>query len=240
MPIMTQQPITLLIAEDHEFTRTGLVYSLRAIDKFQIIAEAENGVQAVQMAGQHHPNVVLMDIGMPEMDGITATQRIKTTYPEIKVVMLTSRQFNQEIYASLSAGADAYCMKDITTDKVAQVIEMVMEGAMWLDPAIAKIVVNGLPQAANGLSTAGSKQAHDGQPVVHSHHHRGEAYSSDLTEREIDVLKAIASGKSNKDIADHLSISVNTVKSHVRNLIQKLAVDDRTQAAVKALQEGLI
>lgn len=234
---MTPQPITLLIAEDHEFTRTGLVYSLRSIKNFQIIAEAENGAQAVQMAGQHHPAVVLMDIGMPEMDGITATQQIKATYPEIKVVMLTSRQFNQEIYAALSAGADAYCMKDITTDKVAQVIEMVMEGAMWLDPAIAKIVVNGLPQSSNGLSTAGSKQAHDGTAQPHT---RGEAYSSDLTEREIDVLKAIASGKSNKDIADYLSISVNTVKSHVRNLIQKLAVDDRTQAAVKALQEGLI
>lgn len=234
---MTQQPITLLIAEDHEFTRTGLVYSLQAIKNFQIVAEAENGAQAVEMAVQHKPSVVLMDIGMPEMDGITATQKIKAASPEIKVVMLTSRQFNQEIYASLSAGADAYCMKDITTDKVAQVIEMVMEGAMWLDPAIAKIVVNGLPAA--GLSTAGSKQAHDGQGLS-SIHHRGEAYSSDLTEREIDVLKAIASGKSNKDIADHLSISVNTVKSHVRNLIQKLSVDDRTQAAVKALQEGLI
>ncbi|MEB3285962.1 MAG: response regulator transcription factor [Vampirovibrionales bacterium] len=244
-----EMPIKILIAEDHEFTRTGLAYSFQAHPQYLIVGEAENGLEALAEVEARRPDIVLMDIGMPEMDGINATQKIKAQFPDVKVIMLTSRQFSEEIYASLAAGADAYCMKDITTDKLLQVIEVVMEGAMWLDPAVARAVVNALPHMQSGQAIVSGRVSEDRpleryQQVPQSAHqfgqHRGPAYNTDLTEREVEVLQSIAAGRSNKDIAEHLSISVNTVKSHVRNLIQKLSVDDRTQAAVKALQEGLI
>jgi NarL family two-component system response regulator LiaR len=221
----TSPPIRLLIAEDHEFTRTGLIYSFQKHDGYKIVGEAENGKQAIKLAHDLQPDMVLMDIGMPDIDGISATREIKDALPAIKVIILTSRQFSEEIYAVLSAGADAYCMKDISTERLLQVLEVIADGAVWLDPAIARIVASALPQQAeNGLNILAPRQA----------------YNLQLTEREVEVLHHIAMGKSNKDIAEALQVSVHTIKSHVRSLIQKLAVDDRTQAAVKALQDGLI
>ncbi len=221
-----QNALKILIAEDHELARNGLSYSLQKKSHFNIVAEAENGVQAVSLAGNHHPDIVLMDIGMPIMDGITAAQEIKTRYPNIKVVMLTSHQDGEEVYASLAAGADAYCLKDIKIERLIQVLEMVSEGAIWLDPAIARMVMNALPVK---LPDKGAR--------LSAHRQK---YTADLTERELEVLSLIVKGKSNKEIGDTLSITTHTVKAHVCNIIQKLAVDDRTQAAVKALRDGLI
>lgn len=214
-------PLKLMIAEDHEFTRTGLAYSLRNKSDYDIVAEASNGIEAIRLAEVKQPDLILMDIGMPEMDGITAARKIKALSPQVKIVMLTSRQFKEEVFAALASGADAYCMKDITTDRLVQVLDTVMGGAVWLDPAIARVVTNALPQPG--------QQFNDKDQVC-----------TQLTEREREVLYYLAQGKSNKDIADQMHLSINTVKSHVRSLIQKLAVDDRTQAALKAITEGLI
>jgi DNA-binding NarL/FixJ family response regulator len=223
-------PIKILLVEDHEFTRTGLKYSLADKDNLSIVGEACNGEEALLLADSLKPNLILMDIGMPKMDGVTATQIIKERHPEIKIVMLTSRQFKEEIFAALSAGADAYCMKDISTERLLQVLETVQDGALWLDPAIARLVSSGLPskESQETLANAQNQQKRQG------------AYGNDLTDRERDVLQRIAQGKANKDIAEELSLSIHTVKTHVRSLIQKLAVDDRTQAALKAVQEGLV
>lgn len=223
---MTQTKPRILIAEDHELARYGLSMALEEKGLFEIAGEAENGAQAVEAVERDRPDIVLMDIGMPVMDGITATQQVKTRFPEVRVVMLTSRKENEEVFASLAAGADAYCMKDIKIDRLCQVLEMVMEGAIWLDPAIARLVMQAMPGA--GIPEAPRPTATRRQ------------YNTELTEREREVLQLIVDGKSNKEIAQILDVTTHTAKAHVCNIIQKLAVDDRTQVAVKALKEGLV
>ncbi len=226
---MNSSVIKLLIAEDHELVRYGLVIALDEKENMEVVAEAENGKEAIAMTSEKRPSVILMDIGMPVMDGITATQEIKKQYPEIKIIMLTSHKDHEEVMASLAAGADAYCMKDIKVNRLCQVIEMVIEGALWLDPAIARMVLCAIPGSSaqqEGISTTkGSKR---------------KRYNTDLTEREMEVLELIVDGKSNKEIASTLNVTTHTAKAHVGNIIQKLAVDDRTQAAVKAIKEGFV
>jgi DNA-binding NarL/FixJ family response regulator len=139
--------------------------------------------------------------------------------------MLTSHKDEEEVYAALAAGADAYCMKDIKIDRLCQVLEMVMDGVLWIDPAIARIVLQAVP----GVVT------NDDKPFS-----QRKRYNTELTEREVEVLKLIVAGKSNKEIAQILGVTTHTAKAHVCNIIQKLAVDDRTQVAVKALQDGLV
>jgi len=221
----TGEPLKVVVAEDHELARRGLIAMLEEKGNIQVVAEVENGKDAVSVVGKQQPDIILMDIGMPVLDGIFATQQIKTDYPQVKVVMLTSHQEGDEVYAALSAGADAYCLKDIKIDRLCQVLEMVMDGAVWLDPAIAKMVMQALPiklpERGKGL-------------------HARPKYTTALTEREVEVLSLIVDGKNNKEIAETLNITIHTAKAHVCNIIQKLAVDDRTQAAVKALRDGII
>jgi len=222
---LSKKPIRLLIAEDHELSRNGLIFSLQKKTAMQIVGDADNGQTAVDLALAEKPDIVLMDIGMPVLDGIEASHRIKAKLPDTKIIMLTSHQEGEEIYAALAAGAEAYCLKDIRIDRLIQVIEMVHEGAIWLDPGIGKLVMQALPlNIPDRLKGPTHRQK----------------YSVDLTDRELEVLELIVGGKSNKDIAEALCITVHTAKAHVCNIIQKLSVDDRTQAAVKALRDGLV
>jgi DNA-binding NarL/FixJ family response regulator len=220
------QAIKTLIVEDHELTRNGLIFSFNRKSNFNLIGEAENGIKALKLAEERQPDVILMDLAMPIMDGVTATQEIKKRFPDMKVVILTSHQDEQEVYASLAAGANAYCLKDIEIDRLIQVIEMVQEGTIWIDPAIARLVMHtfsSMPEA---------RKPYLSNPRV--------KHRITLTEREQEVLKLLAEGKSNPEIAETLTITVHTAKAHVGNIMQKLAVDDRTQAAVKAFRDGLI
>lgn len=227
----TQEQIRILIVEDHELARYGLSMALADRERLLVVAEAQNGAEGVAMAQSETPHVVLMDIGMPVMDGITATQQIKSLLPEMKVVILTSINNPEEVLASLAAGADAYCMKDIKIDRLHQVLEMVLEGAIWLDPSVAKLVMQALPGSAGDTMSAESAD----KPTQAKRR-----YNTELTEREQEVLKLIVGGKSNKEIATILNVSSHTAKAHVANILQKLAVDDRTQVAVKALRDGLV
>lgn len=220
------EQLRILIVEDHELARFGLSMALAERDTIMIVGEADNGKKGVELSINLQPDIVLMDIGMPVMNGITATQEIKAKLPETKVVMLTSMNNQEEVLASLSAGADAYCMKEIKIDRLHQVLDMVMEGALWLDPAIARLVTQSLPGNTPPSGTKNTSQTK-------------RRYNTQLTEREQEVLKLIVAGKSNKEIAQILDVSSHTAKAHVANIIQKLAVDDRTQVAVKALKEGL-
>lgn len=219
------KPLRIVIAEDHELSRNGLSFALQKKTSMQIVGEAERGDTAVELALKEQPDIVLMDIGMPVMDGIEATHRIKQQFPHIKVVMLTSHEGGEEVYAALAAGAEAYCKKDIKMERLIQVLEMVADGSVWLDPAIAKMVMQSLPlNLPERLKSPQPRQK----------------YNVELTERELEVLELIVAGKSNKEISMALNITIHTVKAHVCNIIQKLAVDDRTQAAVKALRDGLV
>lgn len=220
------RPLKVLIAEDHELARNGLVFSLNRKSQFKIVGETENGELALRICQEKSPDIVLMDIGMPVMDGIDATQKIKRDFQQTKVIILTSHQDGEEVYASLAAGADAYCMKDIRIERLIHIMETVYDGAIWLDPSIARMVMD-------SLMIRMPEKSRDP-------HQNRQRYNVELTEREQEVLKLIVEGRSNKEIADKLVITVHTAKAHVGNIMQKLAVDDRTQAAVKAIRDGLV
>lgn len=220
-----KKPISLMLAEDHKLMRVGLKALFEEDGMFKVIAEASNGKEAVEKALIHKPDVVLMDIGFNDINGIKASKMILDKEPSQKIIILTSHTDTKEVTAALSVGIYAYVIKDINTEILKMVIRSVYDGAVWLDPHIVPMIRN------KGGTTIPIKQT--GRAAFRSQH-------ANLTEREYEVLKLVVDGKSNNDIANLLSISEHTAKAHVCNIIQKLVVDDRTQAAVKALKEGLV
>jgi len=225
--LTTKKCIKVLLAEDHELTRIGLVHSLQKSDLIEIVGEAEDGQEAVFKTQALKPDIVLMDLGMPVLDGIQATHKIKEASPETKVLILTSHKKQDEVLAALTAGASAYCLKDIKPARLIQALELVLEGVLWIDPPIADIILN-IVSLNNNSALAIAESFNGREP------------QKGLTPRELEVLAYIAEGRSNKDIAEAMIISIYTVKRHVCAIIEKLAVTDRTQAAVKALKMGLM
>jgi two-component system, NarL family, response regulator LiaR len=208
--------IRVLIVEDDPMMQLGLEQCLSADLRLEIVGQAEDGYAGVKIALALKPDVVVMDIGLPGIDGIAATQQIKAALPQIRVVMLTSHTRATEVIAALSSGADAYCIKGASVDRLLAAIAAAQEGATYLDPQIARQVIDHLkPPATN--SNLGQ-----------------------LSQRELDVLKLMVEGYSNPEIATQLYLSPNTIKTHVRGIMNKLSVDDRVQAAVVALRAGLV
>lgn len=218
---MSEPKIKILIVDDSKLTRVGLGTTFKAMDDMEVLGEAENGKLGVEMAATKKPDVILMDIGMPILDGIQATKQINALNLGIKVIMLTSHDTKQDVFDAFSAGANSYCMKDIEPEMLATVIRSTYNGASWLDPRIAQIVLCNFNKPAE----SSDKEEDD---------------ELSLTEREIDVLHLIAKGYSNNEISKELCISMNTVKTHIRNIFHKLEVEDRTQAAMKAVKKELI
>ena len=218
--------ITTLLVEDQEITRLGLKKMLEHVDNVLVIGEATNGQDAVTMAKELKPELILMDIGMPIMDGIRATEIIKEIC-QSKIVLVTSHDNEDDVMAGLSAGADAYCLKDISVFRLGNAINAVLEGAVWLDPDIAKTLMHAITfqPPAKGVETNKPAAGQSG---------------FQLSERETAVLRLLVDGLSNQQIGDRLGISSETVKTHMRHIMDKLKVSDRTQAAVKAVREGLI
>jgi len=220
-----ENTINILSVEDQKLMRIGIKSLFADYPEIQIIAEARNGKEATEKARLNKPDVVLMDIGLPDICGIEATKKILEHNNNIKVIMLTSHITEEEVTESLTAGASAYVLKDIATETLVMVIKTIKQGAMWLDPHIVPFIreKNCGVIPARQLSRSVFKERH-----------------SNLTQREYEVLKLVVDGQSNSQIAQTLTISEHTAKAHVCNIIQKLVVDDRTQAAVKALKEGLV
>lgn len=222
---MLTDAVKIIIVEDHKLMRVGLKSLFEEFPEINIVAEAQSSKEALEKIRLYKPDVVLMDIGLPDVNGIETTKKILEQFENIKVIILTSHISEQEVLDSLAAGANAYAMKDINTEILVMVIKTVKEGALWLDPHVVPIIreknAGIIPQRQ--ISRANFKAQH-----------------SNLTEREYEVLKLVVDGKSNNEIAKELTISEHTAKAHVCNIIQKMVVDDRTQAAVKALKEGLV
>ncbi|MDB9315245.1 response regulator transcription factor [Spirulina sp. CS-785/01] len=216
-------PLRLLIVEDDPMMQLGLEQNLAQYPQFTIVGQAEDGYIAVEAAHQLQPDLVIMDIGLPRLDGIEATKQIKSSHPDIRVVMLTSHTVQTEVIAALSSGADAYCIKGAETDRLITALEAAGEGASYLDPQVARLVLDNL-QSPRPPSPSDATSP----PITN------------LSERESEVLNLIVQGKSNTEIAKILFLSPNTVKTHVRGLMNKLSVDDRVQAAVVALRSGLV
>lgn len=216
--------IKILLVEDHELTRLGLKTGLERFENLKICGETPSGKEAISLAIELKPDVILMDIGLQELDGIDSTKKIKAENPNIKVIMLTSHEAEKEILASFSSGADGYSLKESNPAQIKTAIETVMQGDVWLSSQIAEKVLRNL----YGIRAANVTDSKD------------KPYTVPLSERELEVLRMIVDGKSNQEIADSLYFSLATTKSHVRNILNKLCVDDRTQAAVKAMREGLV
>ena len=218
--------INVLLVEDHELYRMGLTMLLGNADGINLLAEASDGLDGVKKARELTPNVILMDIGLPNMDGIEATQRIKDFLPETKILIFTSRDSEHDIFESFKAGADGYIMKGASPEQTINAIKAVNEGVGWIDPAIAKIVFSNLqrPSANSAVSNEIKKDKN--------------IYG--LTDRELDVLELMVEGLSNPQIADKLVITRATAKAHVHSILQKLCAETRTQATVRAMREGLV
>ncbi len=205
----------VLVVEDDPLVQLGIEQALAEHPKLTLIGLVDDGYLAIESCLQNPPNLVLMDIGLPGLDGITATQRIKEQLPNTRVIMLTSHNSENEVMAALSSGADAYCIKGRDISVIFTAIAAVSQGALYIDASIARTILDEVK-----LET-GQKEDHN------------------LSQRELDVLLLLVEGFNNTEIADRLFISPNTVKSHMRSLMNKLAVNDRVQVAVKAIRTGL-
>ncbi len=233
--------IRVVLIEDHDLTRVGMRMALQKQGKVSVVGEAANGTEGLKLVEHHHPDVAIVDIGLPDIDGIEVTRQLKDKsedHDKPRVLILTLRDNEQVVLAAFAAGADSYCMKDVTSEKLLEAIQMTHDGYSWIDPAIAGVVLKQTRQTRpNSMASSEAETVAIGA-VAPEYNQIIEAYP--LTERELEVLQLIVEGCSNAVIAEKLFITVGTVKTHVRNILNKLCADDRTQAAVTALRAGLV
>lgn len=213
--------MNILIVEDHELTRFGLKTTFEGVEDVQVIYEANCAEKAIEIFKNNDIDIIIMDLGLPQMNGIEATKIIKDLDRDVKIIMLTSHNDEKEVLNSLKAGANAYCSKEINPQRLLEVVRSVNDGAAWFDPSIAHVVLSASSNALN-------------YEVDEAHN------TYDLTTREKQILKLITEGYSNMEIAKMLVISVNTTKAHVASILQKLEVDDRLQAALKAIKNKIV
>jgi NarL family two-component system response regulator LiaR len=210
--------ITLILADDHSMIRMGLKAYFNTLPDIEVVGEAATGEDALSLVAQHLPDVVLMALLMPGMGGIEATRKVRKISPSTQVIILTSYHEDEHIFPAIRAGALSYVLKDIDPDDLAEVIRRAHQNEAVLHPRIAARLVKEMQGSRNVTPNP----------------------YADLTDREMDVLREIASGKSNREIAETLYISEKTVKTHITNILSKLHLADRTQAAVFAWQEGIV
>jgi DNA-binding NarL/FixJ family response regulator len=207
----------VVIVEDHALTRAGLRAALSEAG-VEVVGEAEDGPRGLEQIAALRPDVAVVDIGLPGMDGIELTTQVRKTLPQTKVVILTMHDLDTEVLAALAAGADAYCVKSSKTDGIVTAVRVVADGGAYFDPAVAHVVLRkiGAPQTKPTPTASG------------------------LSPRETEILALIADGVGNAEIAQRLSLGLGTVKGHIRDILEKLSASDRTQAAVVALRRGII
>ncbi len=217
LPEESPKPVTILLAEDHVIVRESIRQSLERKPYFKVVGEANDGEEAVKMARELSPDVIIMDISMPKLNGIEATKQIKATQPSTAILALTAYDYEQYIFPLLAAGAAGYLLKDISSWELINAIETVHKGESVLHPAVARKVLERFKRTGE---------------------HPGEEVTKILTDQEITVLKMAAKGMNNKAIADDLCISVRTVESHLATIFSKLGVGSRTEAVIQAMKEG--
>ena len=215
----TEEPIRVLIADDHALFRRGLNMVLESEPGIEVVAEAEDGEDAVAKAEEFAPDVVLMDVRMPRLSGIEATRKIRDIIPTARILMLTVSDEEEDLYEAVKAGANGYLLKEISIEEVADAIRQVTTGQSLISPSMASKLLTEFNTLA--------KRAEEQFPPPR------------LTDRELEVLKLVAKGMSNRDVADHLYISENTVKNHVRSILEKLHLHSRMEAVVYAVREKL-
>jgi len=210
----TPHKIRVMLVDDHNVVRSGLATFLKAYDDLELVGEARNGLEAVNLCRQKKPDVILMDLMMPEMDGIAATRAILADYSEIKIIAMTSFEDEQLVQGVLAAGAISYLLKNVTSDELAKAIREAVSGRSTLSPEAARVLVQ---------ATRPTKQT-----------------LYDLTEREMEVLNLVVQGQSNQQIAEALFISVATVKAHISSILSKLQVSSRSEASAYAIKHKIV
>ena len=210
----TPHKIRVMLVDDHNVVRSGLATFLKAYDDLELVGEARNGLEAVDLCRQKKPEVILMDLMMPEMDGIAATRAILADYSEIKIIAMTSFEDEQLVQGVLAAGAISYLLKNVTSDELAKAIREAVSGRSTLSPEAARVLVQ---------ATRPTKQP-----------------SFDLTERELEVLNLVVQGQSNQQIAEALVISLATVKAHISSILSKLQVSSRAEATAYAIKHKIV
>lgn len=233
--------IRVILIEDHDLTRVGIRAALQQREGFEVIGDARDAKSGLRLLKTSHPDVAIVDIGLPDSTGIDLTQQFKQAQaagesPNTKILIMTMQDSEDTVLAAFAAGADSYCMKDASIDKLAQAIQTTAGGNAWIDPAIARVVLHQTQKAYT------SNQQSPEAATISINRLSDEDFipAYPLTERELEVLKLIVDGCSNAQIAEKLYITVGTVKTHVRNILNKLCADDRTQVAVRALRTGLV
>lgn len=230
--------IGVALIEDHDLTRMGLRAAFRQAG-LRFLGEADNGEKGLTLLKEMRPDVAVVDVGLPDIDGIEMIQRFKKENPEseTRILMLTMHDSEKAVLAAFAAGADSYCTKEIDTKDLVTAIQETNEGNSWIDPSIASLVLSQVKPAAT-VGEAFNSRTVEIRAVEPEYEQIIEAYP--LTERELEILECIVAGCSNAQIAEKLFVTVGTVKTHVRNILNKLGASDRTQAAVRALRSGLI
>lgn len=219
--------IRILLVDDHPFFRQGVSFFIDSVDGFQLVGEASSGEQAIEQVSSLEIDVVLMDLQMKGMDGISTTKKVLSIKPSIRILILTSYGHGEKIQEALVAGAAGYCLKDSPPDELTTAIRAIAEGGAYLGRGILPMAIAQMQQSQSSQTTAAEASKKSELPSIQS-----------LTQREQDVLRLLAKGHSNKEIADQLFVSEKTVKTHVANILQKLDVNTRTQAAILANQFG--
>ncbi|NMF84205.1 response regulator transcription factor [Nodosilinea sp. P-1105] len=234
--------ISIVLIEDHDLTRMGLKAALQQVDGMTVVGEAANGMQGLQLLEMHQPNVAIVDIGLPDIDGIELVERLRQAQAgqdnaNIRVLMLTMHDSEAAVMAAFAAGANSYCMKQTEIDDLVVAVRETCEGNSWIDPAVASVVLRQVRKTP-AQAIAGGDRTVSIEAVEPEFEQILESYP--LTDRELEILELIVAGCSNAEIAERSYITVGTVKTHVRSILNKMGVDDRTKAAVRALRSGLV
>lgn len=213
------ETITVLLADDHNVLRQGMAQVLDMQRDIEVVAQAANGEEAVRLTAQHRPDIVLMDINMPGLDGVTAARRITSDFPEMGVIILTMYRRDDYVFEAIKAGANGYLLKEVELDELLDAVRAVAQGEAVIDSAIASRLLDEFRRPAPAAD------AEEDEP--------------DLAERDLEILGLLAQGLSNRDIADRLYIAEKTVRNRLSGIFQRLHLENRTQAALYAIQEGI-
>jgi two-component system response regulator DegU len=229
--------VNIILADDHQLFREGLKRIINMESDMEVIAECGDGIQVIELCNQYNPDVVLMDINMPVENGVVATERLKTIFPDIKVIILSIHDDESYVFETLRKGASGYLLKDMEAESLVNAIRSVVSGYAFIHPKVTGKLINQLRRMTYldevGVVGQNSAVKEHGLQV-------GGVENSPLTKREAEVLKLMAEGKSNKAIGDNLFISEKTVKNHVSSILQKMEVDDRTQAVIISIKNGWV
>lgn len=222
--------ITVVVADDHKLFREGLKRILNMEQDLEVIGECADGRQVIEFCQQHKPDVVLLDINMPVENGVTATEKLREMCPDVKVIILSIHDDESYVFETLRKGASGYLLKDMEAESLIDAIRTVAAGHAYIHPKVTGKLIHQLRRMANT----------DGAAAIQAEKKQPQNINVPLTKREIEVLRLMAEGKSNKMIGEHLFISEKTVKNHVSSILQKMEVEDRTQAVIVSIKNGWV